>query len=90
MTRAQLKSAEWRMKQQWHDLVMAEQAGEALDVLEQMYDHYILLAEEYNACLSAYQQRRQPHTRPAPLPAQESIAGTGSGQGKTHDAKLAS
>lgn len=90
MTRAQLKSAEWRMKQQWHDLVLAEQAGEALAVLEQMYDRYILLAEEYNVCLSAYQQRRQPRSRPASLSTQESVAGSGPCQSKAHDAKLAS
>ncbi len=43
------------MQQQWHDLVMAEQRGEALDVLEQMYDTYILLAEEYNRCSEAFE-----------------------------------
>lgn len=58
MTRAQLESAEQRMQQQWHDLVMAEQAGKPLEVLEQMYDSYILLAEEYNEMKSTYDHRR--------------------------------
>ena len=61
MTLRELEQAERCMQQQWHDLVMAEQQGEPLDTLEQMYDSYILLAEEYNRCHDAYegQQRRQ-------------------------------
>jgi hypothetical protein len=59
MTGAQVERAEQRMQQQWHDLVMAEQAGAPLEVLEQMYDLYILLAEEYNACSAAYQQQKE-------------------------------
>lgn len=59
MTKAQVEVAEQRMQQQWHDLVMAEQAGQTLEVLEQMYDSYILLAEEYNACMEEYQRQKQ-------------------------------
>jgi hypothetical protein len=61
MTLRELEHAERAMQQQWHDLVMAEQQGETLDALEQMYDNYILRAEEYNRCHSLYeeQQRRQ-------------------------------
>ena len=61
MTLRELEQAERSMQQQWHDLVMAEQQGEPLDTLEQMYDNYILLAEEYNRCHDAYegQQRHQ-------------------------------
>jgi hypothetical protein len=47
------------MQQQWHDLVMAEQQNEPLEVLEQMYDTYILLAEEYNRSSEAYSQEQQ-------------------------------
>ena len=53
------------MQQQWHDLVMAEQQGNALEVLEQMYDAYILLAEEYNRCFEAYQQEHQSRCKSA-------------------------
>ncbi len=56
MTLAELEHAEKCMQQQWHDLVMAEQQGNALEVLEQMYDTYILLAEEYNRCCEEYQR----------------------------------
>lgn len=86
-----LAEAEQRMQQQWHDLVQAEQAGASLELLEQMYDRYILFAEEYNACVEYHQRqsqsrcqastagRRRQITRPA-LPHQN----------KKHDAKLAS
>ena len=56
MTLAELQYAEKRMQQQWHDLVMAEQEGASLQALEQMYDSYILLLEEYNCCSEAYQR----------------------------------
>ncbi len=65
MTRAQLESAEQRMQQQWHDLVMAEQAGQPLETLEQMYDSYILYAEEYND-LKAAQERRSARAKQRP------------------------
>jgi hypothetical protein len=45
MTLAELENAEQRMQRQWYDLVMAEQEGEPLEVLEQLYDSYILLVE---------------------------------------------
>ena len=51
------------MQQQWYDLVMAEQQGSSLEVLEQMYDNYILLAEEYNRCCEALQQKNQADLR---------------------------
>ena len=56
MTLAELEHAEKCLQQQWHDLVIAEQQGNALEVLEQMYDTYILLAEEYNRCCEEYQR----------------------------------
>ncbi len=59
MTLAELEHAEKCMQQQWYDLVMAEQQGNSLEVLEQMYDTYILLAEEYNRRYEVYQQESQ-------------------------------
>jgi len=59
MTFAQVEYAAQRMQQQWHDLVMAEQVGEPREVLERMYDLYILMAEAYNACVEKYQLQRQ-------------------------------
>jgi hypothetical protein len=56
MTLLELENAEQRMQRQWYDLVMAEQEGEPLEVLEQLYDSYILLVEEYNRCSDEFQQ----------------------------------
>jgi hypothetical protein len=56
MAQSDLEHAQKAMQQQWYDLVMAEQQGNSLDVLEHMYDTYILLAEEYNRCYEAYQE----------------------------------
>ncbi|HKV02744.1 MAG TPA: hypothetical protein VJQ26_11495 [Ktedonobacteraceae bacterium] len=66
MTLAELEHAEESMKQQWHELVMAEQQGQSLEVLEQMYDTYILLAEEYNRYSEVYQQEQQGSWKSAP------------------------
>ena len=65
MTLAELEHTEKSMQQQWRDLVMAEQQGQPLEVLERMYDTYILLAEEYNRCSEVYQQEHQAAWRPA-------------------------
>jgi hypothetical protein len=65
MTLAELKRAEKCMQQQWYDLVTAEQQGSSLEVLEQMYDTYILLAEEYNRCNEVYQQENETRGRSA-------------------------
>jgi hypothetical protein len=59
MTLLELENAEQHMQRQWYDLVMAEQEGEPLEVLEQLYDSYILLVEEYNRCSDEFQQERQ-------------------------------
>ena len=59
MILAELERAEQCMQQQWYDLVMAEQQGNSLEVLEKMYDTYILLVEEYNRCYEAYQRESQ-------------------------------
>jgi len=62
-TQTDLKRAQEAMQQQWYDLVMAEQQGSSLDVLEHMYDTYILLAEEYNRCCEASQQEHKAKLR---------------------------
>jgi len=92
MTFAQVKYAEQRMQQQWHNLVMAEQAGEPQEVLERMYELYIAMAEAYNACLEKYQGQRQNRRPGNPTPRHSPpIAGPASPrQGKQQDAKLAS
>ena len=59
MTMQELEHVEKNMQQQWHDLVIAEQQGEPLATLEQMYDTYILLAEEYNRCSEEFQREQQ-------------------------------
>ncbi len=63
MSLTELERAEKHMQQQWYDLVMAEQQGSSLEVLEQMYDTYILLAEEYNRCYEANQQENEARGR---------------------------
>ena len=63
MTQSDLEHAQKAMQQQWYDLVMAEQQGKSLDVLEHMYDTYIILAEEYNRCYEASQQEHQANLR---------------------------
>jgi hypothetical protein len=66
MTLVELENAEQRMQQQWYNLVMAEQEGEPLEVLEQLYDSYILLVEEYNRCSDDYLKDRQTWRSSAP------------------------
>ncbi len=91
MTLAQVEYAEQRMQQQWHDLVMAEQAGAPLEELEQMYDLYILLAEEYNACSAAYEQQKERRRKARSAPRANKITGPAlPRQEKKHNAKLAS
>jgi hypothetical protein len=63
MTLTELEHAQKTMQQQWYDLVMAEQQGSSLEVLEQMYDSFILLAEEYNRCREAFQQENRARFR---------------------------
>ena len=50
MTSTRLEYAKKRMQQKWHDLVMAEQQGASVPVLERMYNAYMLSVEEYNRC----------------------------------------
>lgn len=94
MTLAQVEYAGQRMQQQWHDLVMAEQAGAPLEVLEQMYDLYILLAEEYNACSATYQQQKERRRNARSASRANNVTGSALGRQKDrknkHDTKLAS
>ncbi len=55
MNRAQLEHAQQRMEQKWYNLVMAEQRGETIPVLERLYNAYVLAMEEYNHCSENYQ-----------------------------------
>ena len=62
----QLNYAEKRMQQKWYELVMAEQQGAAVSVLERMYSAYVLAMEEYNRC-AAEQEPQAPVTlQPSP------------------------
>ena len=61
----QLNYAEKRMQQKWYELVMAEQQGAAVSVLERMYSAYVLAMEEYNRCV-AEQEPQAPVTLPGP------------------------
>jgi hypothetical protein len=90
MTLAEIERAEKNMQQQWYDLVMAEQQGKSLEVLEQMYDTYILLAEEYYRCYEAYQRESQAGLRVASPPKRKSSrVNLSSDEGEGH-IKLAS
>jgi len=59
MISTELEYAEKRMRQKWYDLVMAEQKGASIPVLERMYNAYMLAVEEYNRC-SASAPAEQP------------------------------
>ena len=59
MRQSDLERAQKAMQEQWYDLIAAEQGGSPLDVLEHMYDTYILLAEEYNRCCEAASKRER-------------------------------
>lgn len=63
VTQSDLERAQKAMQEQWYNLIVAEQEGSPLDVLEHMYDTYILLAEEYNRCYAASQRERQAKLR---------------------------
>ena len=62
MTSVELEYAEKRMQQKWHDLVMEEQRGASVQMLERMFNGYMLAVEEYNRCVELYQPQRVQHT----------------------------
>lgn len=59
MNLLKLEYAEKRMKQQWYELVMAEQRGASEQVLEDMYASYMQALEEYNRCSEECQRANQ-------------------------------
>jgi hypothetical protein len=61
MTSAELEQLERRMKQKWHELVLAEQQGASIQVLERMYNMYMLAVEEYNRCSNDHQHEEPAH-----------------------------
>lgn len=69
MASKELEFAEKRMQQKWYDLVMAEQQGAAVQVLERMYNSYVLAVEVYNHCLADEQRRKTQPLVPVPAPA---------------------
>jgi len=58
MTSVELEYAEKRMRQKWHDLVMEEQRGASVSMLERMFNAYMLAVEEYNRCVELYSPQR--------------------------------
>jgi hypothetical protein len=89
MTQTDLEHAQKAMQQQWYDLVMAEQRGSTLDVLEHIYDNYILLAEEYNRCYEAAYPENQPALRTTSTTNRSKSRTTSSNEKQNH-IKLAS
>jgi len=72
MKPTKLEYADKRMRQKWHDLVMAEQQGASMQQLERMYNAYILAVEEYNRCSA--QSTNEPGEQALPISVQpESI-----------------
>ena len=68
MKPTKLEYADQRMRQKWHDLVMAEQQGASMQQLERMYNAYILAVEEYNRCSA--QATNQPGDQAIPISVQ--------------------
>jgi hypothetical protein len=89
MTLAQLEHAQKRMQQKWYDLVMAEQRGASVQVLERMYNSYVLAMEEYNRCSAEYQRECQAEGDPIPVTQNKTAKSKSSSQDGEHK-KLAS
>lgn len=64
MTSQELEYSEKRMQQKWYDLVMAEQQGASVQVLERLYSAYMLSVEEYNRRSEEAQGMRQAASAP--------------------------
>ena len=67
MTLEQLEYAQKRMQQKWYNLAMAEQRGTSEQVLERMYNSYVLAMEEYNRCFEEYQRKNSAGSAPIPV-----------------------
>jgi len=89
MTLAQLEHAQKRMQQKWYELAMAEQSGATIQVLERMYNSYVLAMEEYNRCSAEYQREQQVESDPIPVKQKKSSRPTSPLQDAGHS-KLAS
>ena len=89
MTLAQLEHAQKRMQQKWYDLVMAEQQGASVQVLERMYNSYVLAMEEYNRCTAEHQRECQVESDPIPVTQNKTTKSKSSSQDGEHT-KLAS
>ena len=89
MTLAQLEHAQKRMQQKWYDLVMAEQQGASVQVLERMYNSYVLAMEEYNRCSAEHQRECQAESEPIPVTQNKTARSKPSSQDGEHT-KLAS
>ncbi len=89
MTLAQLEHAQKRMQQKWYDLVMAEQQGASVQVLERMYNSYVLAMEEYNRCSAEHQRECQIESDPIPVTQNKTAKSKSSSQDGGHT-KLAS
>ena len=89
MTLAQLEHAQKRMQQKWYELAMAEQQGATIQVLERMYNSYVLAVEEYNRCSAEYQCEQQVESGPIPVKQKKSARPNSSLQDAGHS-KLAS
>jgi hypothetical protein len=89
MTSAQLEHAQKRMQQKWYELVMAEQRGTSMQVLERMYSSYVLAMEEYNRCSAEYQKECQAESGPIPVNQKKTATSKPSSQDTGHE-KLAS
>ena len=89
MTLAQLEHAQKRMQQKWYDLVMAEQQGASIQVLERMYNSYVLAMEEYNRCSAEHQRECQVESDHIPVTQNKTAKSKPSSQDGGHT-KLAS
>lgn len=89
MTLVQLEHAQKRMQQKWYELVMAEQRGTPMQVLERLYSSYVLAMEEYNRCSAEYQGECQAEGDPIPVKQKKTATSKPSSQDTGH-AKLAS
>ena len=63
MASVELEYAEKRMRQKWHDLVVEEQRGASVPVLERMFNAYMLAVEEYNRCVELYSPQHVEYDR---------------------------
>ena len=89
MTSAQLEYAQKRIQKKWYELVMAEQRGTPVQVLERMYNSYVLAMEEYNRCSAEYQRECQAESDPIPVKQKKTVTSNPSSQDGEHT-KLAS